>query len=56
MIFLGIHGGVSNLPFLAKVHVHVRYISSLLAGVTPSEGDKVRHSTLASENLTNNQP
>ena len=27
-----------------------------LAGVTPSESDKVRHSALASESLTNNQP
>ena len=29
---------------------------AILAGVTPSESDKVRHSALASENLTNNQP
>ena len=28
---------------------------ALLAWVTPSESDKVRHSALASENLTNNQ-
>jgi len=28
----------------------------ILAGVTPSGSDKVRHSALASENLTNNQP
>ena len=26
------------------------------AGVTPSESDKVRHSALVSETLTNNQP
>ena len=29
---------------------------AILAGVTPSESDKVRHSALASESLTNNQP
>jgi len=29
---------------------------AILAGVTPSESDKVRHSALAGENLTNNQP
>jgi len=29
---------------------------SILAGVTPSESDKVRHSTLAGENLTNSRP
>ena len=29
---------------------------AILAGVTPSESDKVRHSALVSENLTNNQP
>ena len=29
---------------------------AILAGVIPSESDKVRHSALASENLTNNQP
>ena len=29
---------------------------AVLAGVTPSKSDKVRHSALASENLTNNQP
>jgi len=31
---------------------------AILAGVTPSESDKLRHrhSALASENLTNNQP
>ena len=29
---------------------------AILAGVTLSESDKVRHSALASENLTNNQP
>ena len=29
---------------------------AILAVVTPSESDKVRHSALASENLTNNQP
>ena len=28
----------------------------ILAGVTPNESFKVRHSALASENLTNNQP
>jgi len=28
---------------------------AILVGVTPSESDKVRHSALASENLTNNQ-
>ena len=28
---------------------------AILEGVTPSESDKVRHSALASENLTNNQ-
>ena len=28
----------------------------ILAGVTPSQSDKVRHSALASESLTNNQP
>ena len=27
---------------------------AILAGVTPSESDKVRHSALASESLTNN--
>ena len=27
---------------------------SILAGITPSESDKVRHSALACENLTNN--
>ena len=33
------------------------YISfmAILVGVTPSESDKVRHSILAGENLTNNQ-
>ena len=31
-------------------------LMAILAGVTPSESDKVRHSALASENLTNNQP
>ena len=35
----------SDIPFMA-----------ILAGVTPSESDKVRHSALASVNLTNNQP
>jgi len=29
---------------------------AILAGVIPSESDKVRHSALARENLTNNQP
>jgi len=29
---------------------------AILAGVTPSESDKVRYSALVSENLTNNQP
>ena len=29
---------------------------AILAGVTPSESDKVRHSALVRENLTNNQP
>jgi len=29
---------------------------AILRGVTPSESVKMRHSTLASENLTNNQP
>jgi len=29
---------------------------AILAGVTPSESDKVRHSALVGENLTNNQP
>ena len=29
---------------------------AILVGVTPSESDKVRHSALASENLTNNHP
>jgi len=29
---------------------------AILAGVTPSESDKVRLSALAGENLTNNQP
>ena len=29
---------------------------AMLTVVTPSERDKVRHSALASENLTNNQP
>jgi len=29
---------------------------AILAVVTPSESDKERHSALASENLTNNQP
>ena len=29
---------------------------AILAGVTPIESDKLRHSALASENLTNNQP
>ena len=29
---------------------------AILAGVTPSKSDKVRHSALTSENLTNNQP
>jgi len=29
---------------------------AILAGVTPSESDKVRNSALVSENLTNNQP
>ena len=29
---------------------------AILAGVTPSESDKVRHSALASESLTNNHP
>jgi len=29
---------------------------AILAGVTPSESDKVRHSVLVRENLTNNQP
>ena len=29
---------------------------AILAGVTPSESDKVRHSALVWENLTNNQP
>ena len=29
---------------------------AILAGVAPSESDKVRHSALASESLTNNQP
>ena len=29
---------------------------TILAGVTPSESDKVRHSALASESLTNNHP
>ena len=29
---------------------------AILAGVNPSESDKLRHSVLASENLTNNQP
>ena len=29
---------------------------AILAGDHPSENVKVRHSTLASENLTNNQP
>ena len=28
----------------------------MLAGVTPSESDEVRHSAVVSENLTNNQP
>ena len=28
---------------------------AILAGVTPSDSDKVRHSALAIENLTNNQ-
>ena len=29
---------------------------TILAGVTPSDSDKVRHSALASESLTNNHP
>ena len=29
---------------------------AILAGVTPSESDKVRHSALVSETLTNKQP
>ena len=29
---------------------------AILAGVTPNESDKVRHSALVRENLTNNQP
>jgi len=29
---------------------------AVLQGITPSEKFKVRHSALASENLTNNQP
>jgi len=29
---------------------------AISAGVTPSESDKVRHSALASESLTNNHP
>ena len=29
---------------------------AILAEVTPSESDKVRHSALVGENLTNNQP
>ena len=29
---------------------------AILAGITPSESDKVRHSALASESLTNNHP
>jgi len=31
-------------------------LMAILAGVNPSESVKVRHSPLASENLTNNQP
>ena len=29
---------------------------AILAGVNPSESDKVRHSALVRENVTNNQP
>ena len=29
---------------------------AILAGFTPSESDKVRHSAIVRENLTNNQP
>jgi len=37
--------GFSDISFMA-----------ILAGVTPSESDKVRHSALVRENVTNNQP
>jgi len=49
---------VEDTPVLRPQNVVFREIlfMAILAGVTPSESDKVRHSALASENLTNNQP
>jgi len=34
----------------------ISFMAILALWVTPSESDKVRHSALVSENLTNNQP
>jgi len=39
---------------IIRVSGEVKFIQ-IFAGVIPSEGVKVRHSPLASENLTNNQ-
>jgi len=39
------------MQFLVIYHL-LRYSQ----GITPSDGAKVRHSPVASENLTNNQP
>ena len=54
---------VEDTPLLSAAEMYAKESSfsdisfmAILARVTPSESDKVRHSALASENLTNNQP
>jgi len=52
---------VEDMPVLSAAEATESNFSdisfmAILAGVTPSESDKVRHSALASENVTNNQP
>jgi len=52
---------IEDTPALSAAEMWAKEFSdisfmAILAGVTSSESDKVRHSALASENLTNNQP
>ena len=51
---------VEDTPVLTAAAIESSFsdisFMAMLAGVTPSESDKVRHSALVSENLTNNHP
>ena len=54
---------VEDTPVLSAAEMYATESSfsdtsfmAILAGVTPSESDKMRHYAFANENLTNNQP